>query len=263
MEVKDGDVTSVIPKTRQQYNNSDKQLVRKNYKSKKLLMCGIEMKDYDMISSCISAKEILDLLRTIFEGTEETRKSKLDFFTAQFEGFTVEEGEPVHEIQKRFSTITNELMFLDEPILLFKQVSTILETLPRSWTNECVFAEETKGAEEATLNTLFELFQAHELHKKRECIILKGKYKRTNMIDETDQNKENYVKTVEGKDKYRDLVRLKISRREAFFQEVKKDLTAWKNSSGDSDDSEHTYDSFMAKSDEEDADEKLTLSYFK
>ncbi|XP_015060063.1 uncharacterized protein LOC107005933 [Solanum pennellii] len=263
MEVKYGEVTRVIPKTRQQYNDSDKQLVRKNYKAKKLLMCGIGMKDYDLISSCESAKEIWNLLRNTFEGTEETRKSKLDFFTAQFEGFTVEEGEPVHEIQTRFSTITNELMFLDEPIPVGKQVSKILETLPRSWINECVLAEETKGPEEATPNTLFELFQAHELHKKRECLILKEKYKRTDMIDETDQNKENYVKSVEGKDIERDLVRPKISRREVFFRTLKRDMAAWKKSSSDSDDSEHTDNYFMTKSNEEDADEKVTLSYFK
>ncbi|XP_015057426.1 uncharacterized protein LOC107003615 [Solanum pennellii] len=263
MEVKDRVVTRVIPKTRQQYNDSDKQLVPKNYKAKKLLMCGIGMKDYDLIASCKSAKEIWDLLRNTFEGTEETRKSKLDFFTAQFEGFTVEEGEPVHEIQTRFSTITNELMFLDEPIPVCKHVSKILETLPRSWINECVLAEETKGPEEATPNTLFELLQAHELHKKRECLILKEKYKRTDMIDETDQNKENYVKSVEDKDNEGDHVHPKISRREVFFRTLKRDMAAWKKTSSDSDDSEHTDNDFMTKSNEEYADEKVTLSYFK
>ncbi|KAG5621667.1 hypothetical protein H5410_006885 [Solanum commersonii] len=76
-----GEITRVIPKTRKKYNDSDKQLVRKNYKAKKLLMCGIGVDQYDLISSCESTKEIWDLLRTIYEGTEETRKSKLDFFT--------------------------------------------------------------------------------------------------------------------------------------------------------------------------------------
>ncbi|WMV41188.1 hypothetical protein MTR67_034573 [Solanum verrucosum] len=44
MEVKDGEVTRVIPKTRQQYNDSDKRLVQKNHKARKLLMCGLCVK---------------------------------------------------------------------------------------------------------------------------------------------------------------------------------------------------------------------------
>ncbi|WMV57546.1 hypothetical protein MTR67_050931, partial [Solanum verrucosum] len=57
MEVKLGEITRVIPKTRKQYNDSDKQLVQKNHKAKKLLMCGIGMDEYNMISSCESSKE--------------------------------------------------------------------------------------------------------------------------------------------------------------------------------------------------------------
>ncbi|KAH0666161.1 hypothetical protein KY285_027367 [Solanum tuberosum] len=113
-----------------------------------------------------------------------------------------------------------------------------------------------------------------------------GQDKRTDLIDDADQKKENHdkatsssemcckcdlpghsigkypmhkadhrkiVKIEEGKDKEGDQVHDKPSRRENFFQAVKKDTTAWENSSSDSD------DAFMAKSDEEDVDEKLEL----
>ena len=53
-------------------------------------MCGIGMKEYDLISSCESTKEIWDLMRTTFDGIEETMKSKLDFFTPQLESFIIE-----------------------------------------------------------------------------------------------------------------------------------------------------------------------------
>lgn len=41
------------------------------------------------------------------------------------------------------------------------------------------------------------------------------------------------------------------------------DFNGWKNSSSDSDDSEHSDEAFMANSGEEHGDEKTTLSYFK
>jgi len=68
-------------------------------------MCGISINEYDLISSCESAKGIWDMLRTTYEGTEETRKSKLDLFTTQFESFTIKEGESIHEMCTRFSTM--------------------------------------------------------------------------------------------------------------------------------------------------------------
>ncbi|WMV52317.1 hypothetical protein MTR67_045702 [Solanum verrucosum] len=152
MEVKVGEITRVIPKTRKQYNDSDKQLVQKYHKARKLLICGLSVNEYDLISSCESAKEIWDLLRTTYEGTEEIKKSKLDLFITQFEGFTMKEGEPIHEIRTRFSTIIDELMFLEEPVPVAKQVSKILEILPRSWTNDFVIENETREPDVMTID---------------------------------------------------------------------------------------------------------------
>ena len=40
-------------------------------------------------------------------------------------------------------------------------------------------------------------------------------------------------------------------------------MVAWEKSSSDSDDSENTYNCFMAKLDDQDSDEKVNVSYFK
>ena len=189
MEVKDGEVTRVIPKTRKKFNDSDRLLVQKNHKARKLLMCGLNINEYDLISSCELAKEIWDLLKITYEGTEEIRKSKLDLFSTQFEDFTLNDGELIHELCTRFSNITDELMFLEEPVPI--------------------------------------------------------------------------VKTADGKDKWGDQVFPKISRREVFFGAVKREMAAWEKSSSDSDESKNTDNGFMPKWDEEDSDEKVTLSYFK
>ena len=72
------------------------------------------------------------MFKTTYEIPEEIRKSKLDIFTTQFEGFTMNEGELIHEVRNRFSNTTNELMFLEKPVPIVKKVSKILEILPRS-----------------------------------------------------------------------------------------------------------------------------------
>ena len=120
LEVKDGEVTRVIPKTRKQYNDSDRLLVQKSYKARNLLMCGLCINEYSLISFCESAKKIWDLLKITYEGTKERRKSKLDLFAAQFESFPMNEGELIHEVCTRFSNITDEHMFLEEPVPIVK-----------------------------------------------------------------------------------------------------------------------------------------------
>ena len=83
-------------------------------------MCGLSINEYDLISSCESAKEIWDLLKTTYEGTEEIRKSKLDLFSTQFEDLTMNDGELIHEVCTRFSNIIDELIFLEEPVPIVK-----------------------------------------------------------------------------------------------------------------------------------------------
>ncbi|XP_069152853.1 uncharacterized protein [Solanum lycopersicum] len=152
MKVKDGEVTRVISKTRKQYNYSDRLLVQKNHIARKLLMCGLSINEYDLISSCESAKEIRNLLKTTYEGTEEIRKSKLDLFSTQFEDFTLNDGELIHEVRTRFSNIIDELMFLEEHVPIVKQVSKILEILPRSWTNDFIIGNETREPNVMTMH---------------------------------------------------------------------------------------------------------------
>nr|AAT38725.2 hypothetical protein SDM1_41t00018 [Solanum demissum] len=102
------------------------------------------------------------------------------------------------------------------------------------------------------------------MHKKGEGLILKGKDKRTDLIDEADQKKDaKRDKSLASKVTPLETAlctKLTVGNRSGL---EKKDMTAWENSSSDSDDSKHCDDSFMAKSDEEDDDEKVTLSYLK
>nr|XP_009769970.1 PREDICTED: uncharacterized protein LOC104220738 [Nicotiana sylvestris] len=45
-------------KTRKEYNDADKKAVAKNFRAKKILVCGIRPDEYNRISACQSAKEI-------------------------------------------------------------------------------------------------------------------------------------------------------------------------------------------------------------
>nr|XP_009761716.1 PREDICTED: uncharacterized protein LOC104213861 [Nicotiana sylvestris] len=66
-----GEGTVTVPKTRKEYNDADRKAIEKNFREKKILVCGIGPDEYHRISACQSAKEILEALQTTHEGTTQ------------------------------------------------------------------------------------------------------------------------------------------------------------------------------------------------
>ena len=77
IEEKDGEKTSRVPKPKQKYDEDDRKKIEKGYKEKTLLVCGIGPDEFNRVSSCESAKEIWDCLKTAHEGTEQSRNQRL------------------------------------------------------------------------------------------------------------------------------------------------------------------------------------------
>ncbi|XP_049406323.1 uncharacterized protein LOC125869989 [Solanum stenotomum] len=126
-EMKDGELTTIVVKTRKDYNEADRKKIEKNYKAKKILAYGIGADEYNRISACETANEIWDCLQTTHEGTQRVKESKVDMLTTQYENFIMKEGETIFEMNSRFTSITNELRGLGKPIPVRKQIRKILK----------------------------------------------------------------------------------------------------------------------------------------
>ncbi|XP_033509782.1 uncharacterized protein [Nicotiana tomentosiformis] len=53
-----GEGTTIVLKTRKEYKDADRKAIEKNFRAKKILVCGIGPDKYNCISACYSAKEI-------------------------------------------------------------------------------------------------------------------------------------------------------------------------------------------------------------
>ena len=153
-QVKDGEITRVFPKTRQQFNEADRKNIEKGYKAKKLLVCGIGAEKYNCISACESAKEIWDGLRTAHEGIDQAKESKVDMLTSQNENFRMKQGEIIHDIYTKLSSITNKLRSLREPIRTSKQVSNVLRILLESSESKVDAITKAKDLKVLTMHAL-------------------------------------------------------------------------------------------------------------
>ncbi|XP_069152835.1 uncharacterized protein [Solanum lycopersicum] len=139
--------------------------IEKGFKAKTLLVCGIGPDEYNRVSACESAKEIWDCLLTAHEGTEQVKESKIDMLMSRYENVKMKEGETIHDMFTKFSSITNELRSLGEPISMTKQVRKVLRILPKSWESKVDAITEAKDLKVLTMDALIGNLKTHEMNR--------------------------------------------------------------------------------------------------
>ena len=102
---KNGEKTRLVPKPRQNNDEDDRKKIEKGYKAKTLLVCGIGPDEFNRVLACESAKDIWDCLKTAHERTEQIKELKIDLLTSLYENFKMKEGETIHEMFTKLSSI--------------------------------------------------------------------------------------------------------------------------------------------------------------
>ncbi|XP_070050225.1 uncharacterized protein [Nicotiana tomentosiformis] len=125
-----GDPVVTVPKTRKEFNDVYRKAIEKNFRAKKILVCGIGPDEYNRISACQSAKEIWEALQTSHKGITQVKQSKTDMLTTEYELFKMKDDESIQDMHTRFTSIINELHSMGEIITRNKFVRKILSVLP-------------------------------------------------------------------------------------------------------------------------------------
>ncbi|XP_075099491.1 uncharacterized protein LOC142176260 [Nicotiana tabacum] len=92
-----------MPKTRK-YTDADRKVVEKNFRAKKILVCGIGPDEYNIISACETAKEIWKALQTAHEGTTQVKQSKIDMLTTEYELYRMKDDKSIQYMHTRFTS---------------------------------------------------------------------------------------------------------------------------------------------------------------
>ncbi|XP_070042936.1 uncharacterized protein [Nicotiana tomentosiformis] len=121
-----------IPKDPFEFVVADFRMMEKNAKAKKILICGLDPDEYNMISTSFNAKEIWDALQTAHEGTNQVKRSRIKLLMRNYELFPMKESEHVQEMMARFTIITNKLKSLGKVFTSEELVRKILRILPSS-----------------------------------------------------------------------------------------------------------------------------------
>jgi len=87
----------------------------------------------------------------------------------------MKEGETIFEMNSCFTSITNELRCLGEPISTYKQVRKILKVLPNSWESKVNVIIEAKDLMTLPMDELIGNLQTYELNKKQGTNMKEGR----------------------------------------------------------------------------------------
>ncbi|XP_015159851.1 uncharacterized protein [Solanum tuberosum] len=257
-DVVDGELTKVIPKTRRKYNEAKRKKIENNYRAKKLLVCRIGPDEYNRSSACETTKEIWDCLKTTHKGMTQVNESKVHMVTTQYENFCTKEGETIHEMNTRFTSITNELRCLGEPIHPRKQVRKILRVLPKSWESKVNVITEVRDLNTLTMDDLIGNLQTYELNRQQRSNVKERKKEKSvalkislnDVLEDEDEmayltKRDCQIQKQEAQDfkpHRRDQV-LNHARRKAHIdQVVKKAFAVWGNGSSESEEEEDSHE---------------------
>ena len=73
------------------------------------ISCGVAHDNFDIIINCKSAKEIWDVLKNLYEGSEQAQDKKVTTKLNDFNNFKAHTGESLEDSFKRFNLIVTKL----------------------------------------------------------------------------------------------------------------------------------------------------------
>ncbi|XP_070049763.1 COP1-interactive protein 1-like [Nicotiana tomentosiformis] len=163
-----GEPAVTVPKSRKEYSDADRKSIEKNFRAKKILICGIGQDEYNRILACQSAKEIWEALQTAHEGTTQVKQSKIDMLTTEYELFKMKDDESIQDIHTRFTSIINELHSLGEIIPRNKLDRKTLSVLPSSWERKVNAIMGENDLQKLTIDELIGNLKTYEMKKKKD-----------------------------------------------------------------------------------------------
>ncbi|XP_070055108.1 uncharacterized protein [Nicotiana tomentosiformis] len=255
-----GEPAVTVPKSRKEYSDTDRKSIEKNFRAKKILVCGIRPDEYNRISACQSTKEICEALQIAHEGTTQIKQSKIDMLTTEYELFRMKDDESIQDMHTRFTSIINELHSLGEIIPRNKLVRKILSVLPGSWESKINAITEAKDLQKLTIDELIGNLKTYEMKKKKDHKSKEPKREK-NLVLKTDNNvsscgdadmayltkrfQKMVLKNGDKAAKRNPVPDKRFKRKEVVDNVVKQTLVAWGYSSSESGEDDAQSDNSM------------------
>ncbi|KHN15645.1 hypothetical protein glysoja_038429, partial [Glycine soja] len=131
-------------------------------KAQNVMLCALFEEEYTKVHSFKTAKQMWDTLAVTYKGTSQVKRYKLSLLTRKYELFSMEEGEDIQSMFRRFQIIPNELRFLGRTYDNYDYINKILRSLSRKWRPQVTTLKALKNLKSMSLEELVDTLKVHE-----------------------------------------------------------------------------------------------------
>ncbi|XP_073041784.1 uncharacterized protein [Primulina eburnea] len=137
-----------------------------NFNSKALnaIFSSVDTRMFNLITSCVCAKEAWDILQKHCEGSESVRKTRLRMVTSKFESLRMEDKESILEYDSRLRQLSNEAHSLGDPMPNERLVNKVLRSLPERFNVKVCAIEESKDTSKINVDELMSSLRTFEMN---------------------------------------------------------------------------------------------------
>jgi len=135
--------------------------------AKYIITSALSCDEFFRVSQCSSVKEMWDILEVTHEGTNDVKRARKHALIQEYELFTMQKGETICDVEKRFSQIVNHLMSLGKSFDNEELNIKILKCLDRTWQPKVTAISKSKDLTSMTIASLFGKRREHELEMNR------------------------------------------------------------------------------------------------
>ncbi|XP_058202712.1 uncharacterized protein LOC131317158 [Rhododendron vialii] len=158
-------ITKVIrAKKESEWNSGDNTSCEANDRALGAIFGAMSRNEITRISSCVTAKEAWEILRTSHEGIETVRVSKLQMCTTKFEQLKMHDEETFDSFISRLTELVNTFHSLGEPLSDLKVCRKILRSLPERFRVKVTAIEERPDVDNLTFAELVGKLQIFEIN---------------------------------------------------------------------------------------------------
>ncbi|XP_073138781.1 uncharacterized protein [Henckelia pumila] len=119
------------PKPRSQLIVEENTAAIYNAKALNAMFTSVDMNMFNLIGTCICARDAWEKLQTHCEGSASVKKTRMCLITSKFEKLRMEESETIMEYNERLKSLANESSILGDPISNERLVSKVLRSLSK------------------------------------------------------------------------------------------------------------------------------------
>ncbi|XP_073017944.1 uncharacterized protein [Primulina eburnea] len=137
-----------------------------NYNSKALnaIFSSVDTRMFNLITTCVCAKDAWEILQKHCEGSASVRKTRLRMVASKFESLRMEDKESILEYDCRLRQLSNESHGLGDPIPNERLVNKVLRSLPERFNVKVCAIEESKDTSTINLDELMSSLRTFEMN---------------------------------------------------------------------------------------------------